>query len=294
MKAGRRWCLRCDNELRPAASQHFKLPTWLEKRGGGTLIFATVGALVLCFGIVAWWGSMNTVDDVGHPAPGASTTPPSPKPVAEAVQASAPAPAYAPVSTFDSTHSGSVDFNNGDLAGARSKFEQAVQKNGDDPEALNDLGLTLERGGQLDDAVSRFSRAVELVPGKWSYHFNLAHVLARQQKWDTAIGEYRKAVGLFPTDYATQFNLAMALHGKGDDQGAVPEYEKAIQLAPSEASFHVALAASLERLGRLADAQREFRKYLEMEPSGPEASKVKAHLDALAAASRPSQGTPTS
>jgi Flp pilus assembly protein TadD len=292
MKAGRRWCLRCDKELHPPVSQHFKLPAWLESRGGGTLIFATVGALVLCFAVVAWWGSMNAVDDVARPAPGASTTPPAPKAAAQTAEAAAPS--YTPVSAFDSTQSGSVAFGNGDVAGARAKFEQALEKNADDPEALNDLGLTLERSGQLDDAIARFSRAAELAPAKWSYRFNLGHALARQQKWDAAIGEYRKALGLFPTDYATQFNLAMALHGKGDDRGAVPEYEKAIQLAPSEASFHVALAASLERIGRLSDAQREFRRYLEMEPAGAEAPKVKAHLDELAAASRPAQGGPSS
>ena len=84
-------------------------------------------------------------------------------------------------------------------------------KRPDDPEALNNLGLVLERSGQIDEAIARFSRAAQLGPRNWAYHFSLAHALAQRQTWDRAVSEYRIAAGLYPTDAATQCNLATAL-----------------------------------------------------------------------------------
>jgi Flp pilus assembly protein TadD len=85
----------------------------------------------------------------------------------------------------------------------------------------------------------------------------------------------------------------MALHQKGDERGAITEFQKAISLAPGEPSFHLSLGMSLERVGRIADAVKEYKTYLEMEPSAPDAAKLKAHVEALAAgrASRPASAS---
>jgi Flp pilus assembly protein TadD len=292
IKADRPRCLRCDAPLQAVRSPHLKLPAWLESRGGGTLIFATVGTLVLCFGVVAFWGPGRTDDDVARPAPGATRLgAPKPRKAAEdSTPAVRPDPYAAPVTAFDSTARARAQFGSGDFEGAQERLNKALEKNPNDAEALNGLGLTLERMGQVDDAIERFSRAIEIAPDKWTYHFNLAHAFGLQGKWDRAVGEYRRASALFPSDYAIQFNLANALHKQGDDVSAIPAYERAIQLAPGEATFHLSLAVSFESVNRLDDARREFRRYLEMEPSGPEAGKVKAHLEALSGASaRPSE-----
>ena len=76
----------------------------------------------------------------------------------------------------------------------------------------------------------------------------------------------------------------MALRRQGNDDAAIPVFEKAIELAPGEPSFHIALGNSLQTVGRMADAQREFELYVEMEPDAPDAARVKAHVEALAAA----------
>jgi Flp pilus assembly protein TadD len=267
-----------------------QLPRWLQAWGGGTLIFATVGALFLCFVVVMWWdASSNQIDNVAHPAPGAAVSRSSAGSPAPAASAAVPQGMYEPIAALDLTRSG-ADQSGGDAEAVRARYEQALQTNPDDHEALNDLGQALAGSGRWDDAVARFSRAIELSPDKAAYHFNLAHTLGQQKKWDAAANQYRLALGLSPGDYPSQFNLAVALHRKGDDSAAVGEFEKAIEMAPSEALFHVALATSLERVGRTSDAQREFRKYLEMEPAGIEAARVKSHLEAMDSAPPPAPG----
>jgi Flp pilus assembly protein TadD len=192
-------------------------------------------------------------------------------------------PLMRPVSLFsatflDTTRKGVADLSNGDLAAARKRDEETLARKPDDPETLNNLGLTLERLGQRDDAITRFSRAAQLTPQNWAFHLNLAHALSEKRDWVRAVSEYRIAAGLFPTDAATQYNLAMTLQAKGDDQAAIPVFEKAIQLAPSAPASHLGLAASLEKAGRIADAKLEYQRYLDLAPAAPDAAAVRTHL----------------
>ena len=168
-----------------------------------------------------------------------------------------------------------------ELAAARARYEQALLKTPDDAETLNNLGLTFEQLGQIDDAVARFTRAAQIGTQNWAYHFNLAHALSAKESWDRAINEYRIAARLFPTDATTQCNLATALQTKGDDAAAIPVFEKAIQLAPGEPTCHRSMALSLEQTGRTADARREYQLYLELSPSAPDADAVKSRLQSL-------------
>jgi len=283
IRSNRPRCLRCDAPLQAAR---------VDTEGGrfplskGQLLIGGVAASLIALVIVVTMSERQPADkSAASVAPGSGSgaaragQPPSQTGVARAVDAPEP------VTAQDAARSGRTSLAAGDLPAAKARYTEALEKNPDDAEALNGLGLVLEREGQFADAHDRFARAAQLGPNNWSYRFNLAHAAAALQQWDEAIGEYREAARLFPTDYATEFNLAMALHKKGDDQLAIPEFQKAVQLGPSEASFHVALAVSLEKIGNVADARREYQRYLDMEPSAADAAKVKEHIAALAAQS---------
>jgi Flp pilus assembly protein TadD len=280
IKADREWCLRCHEQL-VAYSRPNILPHWLRRIGGGTLIFGTVGLLAVVLVVITLLDSSpQPVQDVARPAPApAATAPPrSETPIAPG---SIPVSRIEPVAFLDASRRGTADFSNSDFAAARAKFEQALTNKPDDPEIANNLGLTLERMGQLDAAIARYAQAVQLDAKHWAYHFNLAHAVSMRQEWDRAIAEYRIARDLFPTDYATQYNLAMTLHRKGDEAAAIPEFEKAIGLAPGESTFHLSLGVSMEKAGRIGDAKREYQQYLDMAPSATDADKVRAHLQGL-------------
>ena len=74
----------------------------------------------------------------------------------------ADAPSAAAGTFLDSTRAASAAFSSGDFQKARAEFERTLQKNADDPEALNGLGLTLERAGDIQGAIARFERATAL------------------------------------------------------------------------------------------------------------------------------------
>jgi tetratricopeptide (TPR) repeat protein len=284
IRADRNRCLRC-GELLEAAVQAPAPPAlrdWLKSsppRGVSIVAVSVVAALVAA---VIYMKSDSATETVARP----STTPAKTtklQPAAAAGRSSGSGELLFPPNAVDSVRMGAASFNSGDLESAKTQYQQALKNKPDDPEALNGLGLILERQGAVDDAIALFMRAAAAVPSKWAYRFNLGHAWGERGHWDAAVEEYRAAAGLFPDDYATQYNLALAMHKKGDDAAAVPEFKKAIEMAPREPSFHLSLAMSLEKTGKLSEAQQEYQKYLEMMPWAPEAEKLNQHVKELAA-----------
>jgi len=289
IRADRGRCLRCGEALQAASAPTPAGPTlreWLKTPSGRNV--AAAAALGVLVGVVSLVNSGSPAK-VAQPLPGATKAGPQTAPRGRTV-ASRPVPQgelMVPATAGDSDRLASAAFTSGDFDGAKIRYEQALQKKADDPEALNGLGLVFERQGALDEAIARFTRAATVVPNSWAYRFNLAHVLGETGKWDRAVDEYRAASVLFPDDYVTEYNLALAMHKKGDDEAAVPEFKKAIALAPREPSFHLALGKSLEKTGKTAEAQREYQQYLDMAPAAPEAEQLKAHLKAISTSARP-------
>jgi Flp pilus assembly protein TadD len=290
IRANRPRCLRCGEPLQAAPEPPAGLPAeWLASANAPGL---TVAILVLLGALVAgtlWWSRLQPANEVARPAVAEPRRPASVQPalgVDSASEARGLARLPEPVTSLDANRAGSFAFRQGDFPGALARFELAVEKEPRNAEALNNLGLALERLGRTDEAAARYLQAATLLPESWAYRFNYAHALGALGRWDTAIAEYRRAAELFPDDYATQYNLGMALHTSGDDQSAIPVLERATALAPSEPSFHIALGICLEKIGRTADAEREFRAFIEMAPAAPEVEKLKAHLEQLAKVGR--------
>jgi tetratricopeptide (TPR) repeat protein len=285
IKANRERCLRCEAPL-VAWQKPELLPPWLQRIGGGTLIFGIVAVMILLFGAAMFVESRST-DDAARPLSSAG--------VPRAVQsltpsgtpaASAPLSAVEPVASLDTPRRGGVDLLRGDFSGLRARYEEQLEKKPADPELLNNLGLILERLGRIDEAIARFESALQADPQNFSYHFNIAHATSQRREWDRSISEYRLAAALLPTDYATRYNLGMALHLKGDEVGAVPELQKGIEMAPSVGPFHLLLGVVFEKLGRTSEAAQEYETYLAMAPSAPDAGRVRSHRQLLPASPR--------
>jgi Flp pilus assembly protein TadD len=283
IKANRERCLRCEAPL-VAWRKPELLPSWLQRLGGGTLVFGLVAVVGLVVIVAMFIDSRS-----GTPADGMrsvsrpSVAPTQPGDPDIAAQRAAALSRIEPVDFLD-VRRGTADLS-GDLAGAREKFEDALKKSPDDPESLNNLGLALERLNQIDGALVRFERAAQLDPSNWAYHFNLAHAISLRRGLDRAVAEYRIAADLLPTNYATHYNLGMTLRRKGDELSAIPVFQKGIEIAPTVAPFRLALALSLEALGRTAEAQQEFQAYVDMVPGAPNAGSVRSHLQSLSARS---------
>ena len=297
IKAGREYCLRCGEAL-PLEGTPARVPIWESlqlSRAGMMALMGSLTAIVIGLGFYIYQSQPEPDEDVAKPLSmqSAPRTPPPPTEVAE-TPAAAPAalpPVPAPgasgpphETSLESHRAGSAAYNAGDFEGARKAYEQAIARNPEDADALNNLGQTLVRLEKVKEAIPRFERATALAPTRAPFHFNLAHALGATGQWDRAITEYREAARLGPDDYTTLYNLGSALHKKGDAAAAIPEYRRAIALAPAEANFHLSLAMSLEQVGRAAEAAREYEAYIRLAPTAPDVEKLKEHVKTLTSA----------
>ena len=294
MRADRPKCLRCDAPLRPPAKPG---------RGAGTVgaklrtpMAGGVLALIalLAIGVVRFWSpdpqETAAVVAAGRPASAMSEAPdptPVPTPAEAASVASEPAPSAAghPAAALPPGRAGNEFFKKGDLEAALIRYEEALARNPNDVEVLNNMGQTLVRLDRPEEAGAFFQGAIRINPERWAFRFNYGNALARTEQWREAVEQFREAARLFPDDHATHYNLARALHKQGDPVAAVDEYQKAIALAANESAFHLGLAMSCEQIGRKEDAVAAYTRYLELAPMSPDAPAVRAKISALSKSS---------
>ena len=203
-------------------------------------------------------------------------------PTVQAGEAVAAEPAAAePRPYMDDRSSGTAAYAAGDFENALAKYQDAVARHPEDAETHSNLGQVLVRLGRPAEALPHFDRAIELIQGRWAYHFNRARALRLLGRLDESIAAYRTVDQLLPDDYATLFNLAQTLHAKGDEPAAVREYLRAIALNPNDGSFRLALGISLEKMQKRPEAAAAYGEYLRLSPQAPDAEKVRTRISQL-------------
>jgi Tfp pilus assembly protein PilF len=150
----------------------------------------------------------------------------------------------------------------GDAAGARAKFEQALEENPSDARAALGLGLAWEALGNAGQAESAYRRALSLDDSLAEAHNNLALVLRDQGKDQEAIAQLERALALDPKLASAQANLALAYEDAGHADKAREAYAKAVALAPKDAMLHANFGLFLLAQSDQAGAVAELRKGL--------------------------------
>ena len=138
-------------------------------------------------------------------------------------------------------------------------------------EAHNNLGNALKGMGELDDAMTSYQKALALKPDYADAHYNLGLALHNLAKMEEAMASYQKALELKP-DYAeARYNLGNVLKGMGELDDAVASYQKALALKPDHADAHYNLGLAFHNLGKLEEAMASYHKALELKPDYAEA-----------------------
>jgi tetratricopeptide (TPR) repeat protein len=135
----------------------------------------------------------------------------------------------------------------------------------------NELMVTFQERGDLDQARRHGERALELRPGYALAHFNLGNV--RYQQGDTAGGleHLRQAVQLQPNMAEAWNNLGAMLLASGDLPHAVRAIEQALKLLPDYPDAQFNLARLRVTQGRIDEAADLYRRIIENDPENDEA-----------------------
>jgi len=161
--------------------------------------------------------------------------------------------------------------NAGRLPEAENIYNQILQVEPKQHEALNLLGVIASQLGKNDIAVDLIGRALAINPDYAEAYYNLGYVLKEQGKLDDAVASYQKAIAI-QSDYAdAHYNLGIVFQDQGREDYAVASYHTALAIKPDYVSAHNNLGNAFGRQGKVDDAVASYRMALTIKPDYAEA-----------------------
>lgn len=161
----------------------------------------------------------------------------------------------------------------GHASKARQYFERAVQLNGRNQDAVNDLfSYYLEApgflGGGLDKAMALADQIKTNDPAE--YHSALAQIAERQKQYDLAEGQWRRAMALAPKQVGRVVDLAKFLARRGKYNESDGAFVQAARVAPNSRLVVYARAETYVETKRNLDTARELLHQYLRSPLSPD------------------------
>ena len=129
-----------------------------------------------------------------------------------------------------------------------------------------DLGEHSAAGSLRAEEEQSYRAVLRLSPDDANTHFNLGIVLQRKGDLEGAERSFRSALRLNPDDFNAHSELGGVLQDKGDLEGAERSYRAALRLNPDVADSHKNLGVVLTKKGDLEGAERSYRAALRLNP----------------------------
>jgi protein O-GlcNAc transferase len=159
----------------------------------------------------------------------------------------------------------------GRLYDAQVMYEQILQKQGNNFDALQLLALAHMQQGNVEIALEYFDKALQVDQTNATVFYNRGLTLQDLKRPDEAIKSYDQAIGLNP-DFAQAYNnRGNALQDLGRLEEALISYGQAIRLDPDYAEAYSNQGLTLQDLKRLDEALKRFDQAIGLRPDYAEA-----------------------
>jgi len=166
---------------------------------------------------------------------------------------------------------GDTLFKQGQIEQGLTEQRRALQLKPSYAEGYNNLAVNLQHQGQLSEAVKLYQSAIQLRPRYPQAHFNLGVALEAAGQLDNALTEYSHAIAQRP-DYAdAHYNLGLLYARLGRTDQAVAEFQTTLSINPNLADAHNNLGVALDRMGRLSEAIHHYQLAIVAKPDYPRA-----------------------
>ncbi|CAG1011111.1 hypothetical protein PHYC_04005 [Phycisphaerales bacterium] len=131
--------------------------------------------------------------------------------------------------------------------------------------------VSFRDGNVYQDAVTMWSRAVEVAPDNYTVRLGLAEGLAKRGRRDQALPHYRKAVELRPNWPDAWLFLGQNALDQRDYDSAERAFRKVLDLSPADGTALLGLANTLEQSGHIDEALATFEAVVQRYPDFVEA-----------------------
>jgi tetratricopeptide (TPR) repeat protein len=164
--------------------------------------------------------------------------------------------------------------------GAAAASKEASAKNAELRSVL-EAGLAASQAGNDDDAIAKFSHAVELKPDCADCYYNIGFLQSKKKDYDKAEAAYKKAIEL-KADYADAYNgLANIYNAQRKFDLAATASTKAGEISGSAPGALAGGGGSADAMfnqgvilwnaGKIADAKKQFESAVAANPNHAEA-----------------------
>ena len=149
---------------------------------------------------------------------------------------------------------------------AISEYEEAIRAKPRMFQAHGNLGLLLIDKGRTDEAMQQLREALAINPrDEWSY-YGIGLIYAGEGKLKEASEQYEKAISLVPSHFMAYHELGRVALAQGDAQAAEKHFLAALGIDPQFNPSRIALAMTLEAEGKLDEAVKQYRAALKISP----------------------------
>ena len=149
---------------------------------------------------------------------------------------------------------------------ALTDFSRAIELDPEDAWAIGSRGQTYQAMGRYDDALTDLSRAIELKPEYAWAITSRGNTYRAMGRYDDALTDYNRAIERHPEDAfaLTRRGLTYWLMGRHDD--ALTDFSRAIELDPEYAWAIANRGDTYRDMGRYDDALTDLNRAIEVDP----------------------------
>ena len=172
---------------------------------------------------------------------------------------------------------GRTKYNENRFDEAVSAFQKCLELDPKNVKAEDNLGLSYEGLGRMDDAMAAYRTAIAWQTGSTTRNagpfLDLGSLLVESDHASDALPYLLDAARLSPEDYRVHRQLGKTYARLNQLEKAGAEFEQAARLAPENAPIHFMLAQVYRRQGLLDKAKAETERYAKLNASNPPVEK---------------------
>ncbi|MEJ7607052.1 MAG: tetratricopeptide repeat protein [Bryobacteraceae bacterium] len=130
-------------------------------------------------------------------------------------------------------------------------------------------GELLEAQGKTEEAITAYSKAIQLQPRLEGVHFSIGNLYWVDGKMEEARGHLEKEIALNPNHPQAHYEIGDILYAQGKIAEAARHFSVALKLDPNMVDAHLATERILEQEGQLAAALEHLREVIKIAPANP-------------------------
>jgi len=162
-------------------------------------------------------------------------------------------------------------FRRGEYEQAEVAFKSVLEIDGENIDAILNLGLVLKIAGRPSEAMEMFKKALAINPSKPGANLAYASVLLSMGMFDAAKHHCEKEIQLQPNNVDAYYNLGLVCQKAGNLDHAVEAYKTAIRLNEKYYDAYLQLGVVCMEKQDLANAITCFHRCIEINPETPDA-----------------------